>query len=221
MATPDPNDPNAQPPPTPPGDVPPQGATPQPAQSATSDYAGAWRSWLGDPENRASLMQFGVSMLQPVGVGQSQLGHFASSVGSAGEAATRVRDEAMARQKLQAETNLREQSANLAEQKAATAAQNLGLQGELLELRRQVGQGAQADALMKGYADAKLLDKTLTPEKYMETYGIFYKGKLGTAKTGLGGAGASTAGAATGAPTATKIVNGKTYYQRNGQWYDK
>jgi hypothetical protein len=173
---------------------------------------------MGDPENRASLMQFGISMLQPVGVGQSQLGHFASSIGQAGEAAGRVRAEQMAQDKLASETNLKEQSANLAEAKAASAAQNLGMQGELLELRRQVGAGAQADALMKGYVDAKLLDKTLTPETYMETYGKFDKGKLGAAAQGLG---PSSAGAATGAPTATRVINGKTYYQRNGQWYDK
>lgn len=50
----------------------------------------AWSAWTSKPENNAALLQFGISMLQPRSPGQSAVGAFANSIGSAGEASGRV-----------------------------------------------------------------------------------------------------------------------------------
>jgi hypothetical protein len=107
-------------------------------------------------------MQFGISMLQPIGVGQSAAGHFASAVGAGGEAAGRVEAEQMAKQKLASETDLREARANLAESRAGIAGSNLSLQQEMLELKRTLGTSQRATELQKRYQEAKLLDPKLT-----------------------------------------------------------
>lgn len=110
-------------------------ATPQtpsaPAPAAPegqADLAGQWRSWMGDPANRAALIQMGISLMQPVALGQSGLGHVGQAVGSAGEAQDRIRkaeqDDAEQRRRQQ-ETDsrggLREAQAGLAEARAGTA----------------------------------------------------------------------------------------------------
>ncbi|HEY0724516.1 MAG TPA: hypothetical protein VGD41_11100, partial [Pyrinomonadaceae bacterium] len=64
---------------------------PQPAQAPGSDVAGQWRNWIGDPSNRAALMQFGISLMQPIAPGQNTLGHVGEALGSAGEAVARKR----------------------------------------------------------------------------------------------------------------------------------
>jgi hypothetical protein len=107
-------------------------------------------------------MQFGISMLQPIGVGQSAAGHFGAAVGAGGEAAGRVEAEQMAKQKLASETDLREARANLAESRAGIAGSNLSLQQEMLELKRTLGTSQRATELQKRYQEAKLLDPKLT-----------------------------------------------------------
>src|SRR3990167_10069231 len=41
-----------------------------------------WKQYLDRPDIRAGMLQFAVSVLQPVAPGQSTLGHIAQSVGS-------------------------------------------------------------------------------------------------------------------------------------------
>ena len=217
MATPDPNDPTQQQqPPTPPGDVPPTGGTPQPQQSTSNDFTGAWRSWMGDPQNRASLMQFGISMLQPVGVGQSQLGHFGQAVGQAGEAATRVQQQDMAKQKLAAETDYREQSANLAASRAEMTGRNLGLQQELFQLKQLLGTQTAAEKAHEAYQKAKIFNDKLTFQQYLEELQQ-YPGMSVPVVPGTSASGAPAG--ADGVPT--QVRNGITYYYRNGTWWNK
>ena len=45
-----------------------------------------WNSWLEQPGNQAALVTAGLNMMQPIGVGQSVLGHIARAVGKGGEA---------------------------------------------------------------------------------------------------------------------------------------
>jgi len=66
-----------------------QGAPPQ--GTDTGGLLNQWRSFLDDPAGRAALVQTGLQMLQPRAIGQSTLGHIASSIGGGGEAAERVR----------------------------------------------------------------------------------------------------------------------------------
>jgi hypothetical protein len=49
-----------------------------------------WRGWLSKPENAALLMQTGISMLQPLQLGQDSLGSMASALGSGFQARDRV-----------------------------------------------------------------------------------------------------------------------------------
>lgn len=75
-------------------------AAPQQNTPATSDVPMSpdqpnslvkeWESFLNQPGNRAAVAQFGVNMLQPIGLGQSFAGHVGQSVGAAGEAKQRV-----------------------------------------------------------------------------------------------------------------------------------
>jgi len=59
-------------------------STLDPAQAS-----GQWDDWLQRPGNRTALLQMGLQMMQPVGIGQSVGGHIAQSVGAGGEAVAR------------------------------------------------------------------------------------------------------------------------------------
>lgn len=141
---------------------------PAPAQSAGSDVAGAWRNWLGDPSNRAALMQFGISLMQPMPVGQNAIGHFGTALGSAGEAMDRQRAMALKEREATSKQDLREAQAGNAESRAIAAQQNLELQGQNLDLKRMLGVMERSTKLQDAYQKAKLLDPNLTLEKFMK-----------------------------------------------------
>lgn len=50
---------------------------------------GQWDDWLQRPGNRTALLQMGLQMMQPVGIGQTVGGHIAQSIGAGGEAVDR------------------------------------------------------------------------------------------------------------------------------------
>lgn len=75
------------------------GGMPAPVPAATSDVGGSllpdlapggWRAWVTRPENRAALVQAGIQMLQPLGVGESMLSRAGQSIGAGLEARDRV-----------------------------------------------------------------------------------------------------------------------------------
>ena len=49
-----------------------------------------WNTFLGQPGNRAAVAQFGLQMLQPIGLGQSLSGQIGQAVGAAGDTKARV-----------------------------------------------------------------------------------------------------------------------------------
>lgn len=51
--------------------------------------SGQWDDWLQRPGNRTALLQMGLQMMQPVGIGQTVGGHIAQSVGAGAEAVDR------------------------------------------------------------------------------------------------------------------------------------
>lgn len=63
--------------------------TPAPEQG--SDLTAQWDAYLREPSVQAGLLQFGLSALQPLGYGQSQMGHIAQSIGSGFEASDRAK----------------------------------------------------------------------------------------------------------------------------------
>lgn len=80
---------------------------PQSAPMSDPGLFDKWRGWLGMPQNRAALLQTGLSLLQPVQPGQSQFGHIASSIGqglgAAGRAEARIAGEERDQAKLDRE----------------------------------------------------------------------------------------------------------------------
>lgn len=62
-------------------------ADPRPAAQATQQQGlrQQWEQFLTQPDTRAALLQFGLSMLSPMPAGQTLAGHFAQGVGMAGE----------------------------------------------------------------------------------------------------------------------------------------
>jgi hypothetical protein len=118
------------------------------------DLTGGWNKWINKPNNRAALMQFGIAMLQPMGFGETGLGHLASSVGSAGEAHQNVTKEAQQAEKSSTEAELRESRAraaettsNAAELRALQTGENQRLRAEnqgTTTLARQLQAQAQA-----------------------------------------------------------------------------
>lgn len=106
------------------------GATPQPTQpgfqpvvdrarAAGQALGGAWSDWISKPQNMAAMMNMGIALLQPIGVGQSLAGHVGQAIGQGAEAAGRyektARDTAIAER----ETAAREQEAQAAQTRAA------------------------------------------------------------------------------------------------------
>lgn len=126
-----------------------------PAQSAQTDYAGQWRGWLSDPGNRAALMQFGISLMQPIAPGQTPIGHFGSALGSAGEAISRREKQDLAEAEVGSKAQLRESAAQLAETRANAAVQNIGHQSEVLDLKRMLGLMERSTKLQEAYQKAK------------------------------------------------------------------
>lgn len=71
----------------------PQPAQVQPPTASPPDQqnglAEQWKGWINAPENRAALMQFGLAMMQPVGLGQTPVGAFGQAAGAGMEARDR------------------------------------------------------------------------------------------------------------------------------------
>lgn len=109
----------------------------QPTPEQQSDIAGQWRNWFADSNNRAALMQFGVSMMQPVGLGQSPAGHIGQALGQTGEALTRRSEFDRKDRELESKDELRGAQATLAESRAATAGAGAGRAADRLAFERE------------------------------------------------------------------------------------
>lgn len=59
-------------------------------QVAPAQAAAQWDDYLQRPGNRQALLQIGLQMMQPVGIGQTPGGHIAQSIGAGGEAVDRA-----------------------------------------------------------------------------------------------------------------------------------
>lgn len=142
---------------------PPLGQSLQAGRTAASPAPGfepgklldGWNSWVDKPNNRAALMQFGIAMLQPMGMGENASGHFANAVGSAGEAHQRVTGQEQLARKEDTSATLREATAGAREQ-TANAAELRALQtGENQRLRAENQSLTGASAALRAQTDAK------------------------------------------------------------------
>lgn len=108
-----------------------------PSPEQQSDIAGQWRNWMADENNRAALMQFGVSLMQPMGFGQNVAGHVGQAVGSVGEMATRRGEMERRDREADSKAELRASQANLAESRAANAGVSAGRAADRLDMARE------------------------------------------------------------------------------------
>lgn len=104
---------------------------PNPTPEQQGDLATRWRGFLADPESRASLMQFGLQLSQPVALGQNTLGHIGQAVGAGGEAATRVRAE----DRLEAESARKERDTDSRAELRSAQADSAGARAGTAEAR--------------------------------------------------------------------------------------
>jgi hypothetical protein len=126
---------------------------PTPQVDATGDLRKQWEGVLADPNGRAALMSFGLSLMQPMNFGQTPAGHFASSVGEAGSALRTIEAGDLKKQELDSKAGLREAQANLAGARAETAGARAGGEASRLELAREkLGLTAQGLDLKKELA---------------------------------------------------------------------
>jgi hypothetical protein len=129
----------------------PEGVNLNPTPEQKVDLASQWKGWIENPENRTALMQFGLSMMQPIGLGQTSLGHFGQAVGEGGEAVDRRRKMELLEEEAGSRQDLRSAQAQSAESRAGVAAERarlaetsadvargrLGVAKERLELDRE------------------------------------------------------------------------------------
>jgi len=96
---------------------PPQQPQQQQAQAPANPH-GDWLDWLGKPDNRAALISFGASMLQPTYMGTaSQIG---ASLGAAGETLQNRQKQAMAAEKQASDIDVAQRRAAVRESEAET-----------------------------------------------------------------------------------------------------
>jgi hypothetical protein len=145
---------------------PPPQATPQPGPDdsggAPSDLASQWSQWVGKPQNRAALAQFGIAMLQPVQQGETATSHFANAVGSGGEAAESVAKQGLAEKTVEDTSQLKAAQAELAGTRASLAPQIAASQQQTAEARTEAagarGEAAITRAQMQGEYTKSLRD---------------------------------------------------------------
>lgn len=116
---------------------PPFDLIPNPSPEQQSDIAGQWRNWMANEQNRSALLQFGVSLMQPMGFGQNVAGHVGQAVGSVGEMATRRQEADRRERETDSRAELRTAQAGLAEARAANAGTSAARSADRLEMARE------------------------------------------------------------------------------------
>lgn len=108
------------------------------------DLFDQWGQWLDQPGNRAALLQTGLAMMQPVGIGQTAGGHIARAIGEGGaalgrEAAFDLKDREMERKEDDTESRIlqRQHAAETAGLRAQVAQANSAIAAGNLDVKRQ------------------------------------------------------------------------------------
>lgn len=125
------------------------GAAQAPVDPQRQARRDSWSSYFQRPEIRAALLQFGVGMLQPRGVGQTFAGQVGQSIGDAGQAAARVGEQ----QRQIAQDAREQQRLDLAESRQA---EQLAMNREELDLAK--GTAKRQDAAAAAAATQQGID---------------------------------------------------------------
>ena len=130
--------------------------TPGAMQAPARDLNKEWTDFLSVPANRSAMIQMGVNLLQPIGLGQSTVGHIGQAIGAGAEAYDRARTQEEAAASSQRELDIRQQQAD-----ADTArAQQSGLTAAALLANSRAQANSFEAFLMK--AAQSIVDQDLT-----------------------------------------------------------
>lgn len=114
-----------------------------PSTPASAGMSRRWSDWIADPANSAMLLQTGINMLQPMGIGQTTLGGIAAAVGGGMEARDRV---VQGRNETRAEANQQQ----LAAQEAAQNERRLGQTDRQLDIAERAEERLRQYQLVLG-----------------------------------------------------------------------
>src|SRR4051812_30369344 len=77
-----------------------------------------WDDWLQRPGNRTALLQMGINLMQPVGIGQTPFGQIGQAIGAAGEAQGRVAAQDLKEEQVDNKLSIANQRLAVAQQNA-------------------------------------------------------------------------------------------------------
>lgn len=141
-----------------------------PTQVAQPASAVGFRDWLNSPNGKAALMQIGVNLLQPIGVGQTFGGHIGQAIAAGGEASARqtqaqagAQQQALENRQKTRELDIKQQRANTAKKTGLSLSQMLSRQDSQARALRSflVGQAkaaAEADPTLEALPTQYLSD---------------------------------------------------------------
>lgn len=134
--------------------------TPQSAPMSDPGLFDKWKDWLGAPQNRAALLQTGLSLMQPVQMGQSQFGHIASSIGQGLGAAGRAEGR-IAKEKLSEEDRARQIEGENLDREIKRS----GLELDRMNTQSMIGDRAKDTALAQSRLGLDTEESKLSREK--------------------------------------------------------
>lgn len=189
--------------------------------SSPPTMIGNWSQWIEQPGNRQMLIQAGLALLQPIGVGQSLGGHLASAVGSGFEAKDRAVAGQLEQQNTETGRQLQREQLEISRKNAETA--RLGLAAKLVPqltpYQESQLRGKKTTAFLN-YVNKRITDSfgAVDPVRDADKLYAEFEALYGKAE---GGGSASTGTPATlSEALASGIVrqyNGKSYRFKGGE----
>jgi hypothetical protein len=214
--------------------------TEQPTRNIVADSAsGIGQALFGDPESRAALLQIGLGLMQPVGLGQTPIGHIGQAIGGGGEAVGRYEKQTQEEEDAAAKREAKQRELDIRQQESTGYLKSLDLKKgtDALALEQLRQQGRQALQGTRDYAgqakriwehthsitfDPKEADDSVKPFVGMseaqieETLRKQYPQSLPGAGAGGGGGGAPAPPVSI--EGATRDQGGNRFTNRNGRW---
>lgn len=95
-----------------------QAAVPPAPRVDPAQASGQWDDWLNRPGNRTALLQMGLQLMQPVGIGQSVGGALAQGIGAGGEAVGRSEEADLKERTADAKLEVANEKLRIAQQQA-------------------------------------------------------------------------------------------------------
>ncbi len=103
-----------------------QAAAPSAQRVDPAQASGQWDDWLNRPGNRTALLQMGLQLMQPVGIGQSVGGALAQGIGAGGEAVGRAEEADLKERTADAKLQVADEKLRIAQQQADASTTRAG-----------------------------------------------------------------------------------------------